>query len=66
MTKIQDSHFALPQAARFGNCSLRCPTSYIPAVEGAIQGGTSMTKWQDSHFALPQAAHKGAVQGGTA
>ncbi len=66
MTKIQDRFFALPMAARLGNCSRHCPTSCIPAVEGAAHGGASMTKWRDSHFALPVAARKGAAHGGAA
>jgi hypothetical protein len=41
MTKIQDRIFAPPTAARVGNRSLRCPTSCIHAVEGAIYGGVA-------------------------
>jgi len=57
MTKKQDRFFALPQAARFGNCSRHCPTSAtapgvalppasvqlscIHAVEGDVHGGTA-------------------------
>ena len=41
MTKLQDSNFAPPTAARFGNCSRHCPTSCILAVEGGPQGGAA-------------------------
>ncbi len=48
MTKVQDSTFAQPQAAR----------------QGDAQGwGYIMTKVQDSTFAQPQAARQGDAQG---
>jgi hypothetical protein len=49
LTKLQDSSFAQPQAARRG-ITKKC---------------SSMTKLQDSSFAQPQAARQGNVQGCT-